>query len=280
MKFAFSANAFLRFDILETIEIISSIGYTGIEIMADIPHAFPLDLTPTRLREIRTALRDNGLAVSNVNAFMHRADGDMYHPSWIESDPVLRAKRIDYTLRCIELASELGASNISTEPGGPLEEMTREEALRLYMEGLAAVEKKAKETGVRILIEPEPGLLIEDSTQFRELYQQLDPQAFGINFDVGHFFCVNEDPSALIRSMRPTDHFHLEDIAATRKHHHLQLGTGAIDLSTVLNTIEEIGYTGFVTVELYTYEDSAPEAAATAFNYLETWRERQANLAE
>ena len=280
MKFAFSANAFLRFDILETIKIISSIGYTGIEIMADIPHAFPLDLTATRLREIKAALGDHGLAVSNVNAFMHRADGDMYHPSWIESDPVLRAKRIDYTLRCVELASELGASNISTEPGGPLEEMTREEALRLYMEGLAAVEKKAKETGVRILIEPEPGLLIENSTQFRGLYQQLDPQAFGINFDVGHFFCVNEDPSALIRSMRPTDHFHLEDIAATRKHHHLQLGTGAIDLSTVLNTIEGIGYTGFVTVELYTYEDSAPEAAAAAFKYLEKWRERQANLAE
>ncbi len=41
MKFAFSSNAFLRFDLLETIKIISSIGYTGIEIMADIPHAFP-----------------------------------------------------------------------------------------------------------------------------------------------------------------------------------------------------------------------------------------------
>ena len=148
------------------------------------------------------------------------------------------------------------------------------------MEGLAAVENKAKETGVRILIEPEPGLLIENSTQFRELYQQLDPQAFGINFDVGHFFCVNEDPSALIQTMRPTDHFHLEDIAATRKHHHLQLGTGAIDLSNVLNTIEEIEYAGFVTVELYTYEDSAPEAAAAAFKYLEKWRERQADLAE
>ncbi len=280
MKFAFSANAFLRFDILDTIKIISSLGYTGIEIMADIPHAFPLDLTPTRIGEIRTALRDHGLAVSNVNAFMHRADVDMYHPSWIESDPVLRAKRIDYTLRCIELASELGASNISTEPGGPLEKMTREEAIRLYMEGLAAVEKKAKETRVRILVEPEPGLLIEDSTQFNELYGQLDQQAFGINFDVGHFFCVSEDPTALIRSMRPTDHFHLEDIAATRKHHHLQLGTGAIDLFTVLNTIEEIGYTGFVTVELYTYEDSAPEAAAAAFKYLEKWRERHAHLAE
>ena len=275
MKFAFSSNAFLRFDILETIKIVSSIGYTGIEIMADVPHAFPLDLTETKIREIRAALSDNGLTVSNVNAFMHRADGDMYHPSWIEADAALRAKRVDYTLRCLDLAAELGASNISTEPGGPLEDMTREEALRLYMEGLSAVEERAKENGVHVLIEPEPGLLIENSGQFLELFQRLDPEVFGINFDVGHFFCVSEDPSDLMRKLAPMiHHFHLEDIAATRIHHHLQLGAGAVDLSNVLNTIEEIGYTGFVTVELYTYEDSAPDAALAAFKFLEKWKER------
>ena len=281
MKFAFSSNAFLRFDLLETIKIISSIGYTGIEIMADVPHAFPLDLSEAKIREIQTALRDNGLAVSNVNAFMHRADGDMYHPSWIEPDAALRAKRVDYTLRCLDLAAELGASNISTEPGGPLEDMTREEGLRLYVEGLSAVEKRARENGVRVLIEPEPGLLIENSGQFRELFQGLNPEVFGINFDIGHFFCVGEDPSQLIRSLKPMiHHFHLEDIAATRAHHHLQLGAGAIDLPNVLNTMEEIVYTGFVTVELYTYEDSAPDAALAAFKFLEKWTERASSLIE
>lgn len=278
MKFAFSSNAFLRFDLLETIKMVSSIGYTGIEIMADIPHTFPLDLTEAKIREIQTALRDNGLTVSNVNAFMHRADGDMYHPSWIEPDPALRAKRVDYTLRCLDLAAELGASNISTEPGGPLEGMTREEALSLYMEGLSAVESRAKENGVHVLIEPEPGLLIENSGQFLELYRRLNPEAFGINFDVGHFFCVSEDPSDLIRKLAPMiQHFHLEDIAATRIHHHLQLGFGAIDLTNVLNTIEEIGYKEFVTVELYTYEDSAPDAASAAFKFLEKWTQSQSD---
>jgi sugar phosphate isomerase/epimerase len=278
MKFAFSSNAFLRFDLLETIKIVSSIGYTGIEIMADIPHAFPLDLTEAKIREIQTALRDNGLMVSNVNAFMHRADGDMYHPSWIEPDPALRAKRVDYTLRCLDLAAELGASNISTEPGGPLEGMTREEALRVYMEGLSAVESRAKENGIRVLIEPEPELLIENSGQFLELFRKLNPEAFGINFDVGHFFCVSEDPSDLMRTLTPMiHHFHLEDIAATRVHHHLQLGSGAIDLPNVLSTIEEIGYTGFVTVELYTYEDSAPDAALAAFKFLEKWTQSQSD---
>ncbi len=273
MKFAFSSNAFLRCDLLEAIRTISSIGYEGIEIMADVPHAYPLHLTDASIRDIRAALTDNDLKISNINAFMHHADGDTYHPSWIEKEPSLRAKRVDFTIRCLELAEKLGARNISTEPGGPLEGMTREEGLRLYRDGLAAVEETAKASRVRILIEPEPDLLIENSTQFLEFFGDLDPSVFGLNFDVGHFFCVNEDPSALVRTMKDVaHHFHLEDIAPTRKHHHLMLGEGAINIPEVLSDIEGIGYTGFVTVELYTYESAAAEAALAAFNYLKEWR--------
>lgn len=276
MKFAFSSNAFLRFDLLDTIRIISAAGYEGIEIMADVPHAYPLNLSPADIGNIRAALSDTGLEISNINAFMHHADGDTYHPSWIEKEPALRAKRIDYTLRCIDLAEKLGAANISTEPGGPLEGMGREEGLSLFREGLGAIEARARDKGIRILIEPEPGLLIENSTQFLELFRDLDPAVFGINFDIGHFYCVGEDPSDLVLSLKDIIyHFHLEDIAETRMHHHLMLGKGAIDIPNVLRTIERIGFDGFVTVELYTYEHAAGEAALEAFEYLRKWRERE-----
>jgi sugar phosphate isomerase/epimerase len=272
MNFAFSSNAFLRYDLLDTIKIISGLGYKGIEIMADIPHAFPAHLTSGAIETIRETLKRNQLSVSNINAFMHHADGDTYHPSWIEKDPALRSKRIDYTLRCIDLARLFGAPSISTEPGGPLDGMSRDEGLRLYMEGLTAVEGRARETGIRILIEPEPGLLIENSVQFLDFVKSLDPNVFGVNFDVGHFYCVNENPSELIRSMKSyIYHFHLEDIAATREHNHLMLGHGAIDLQDTLKTIKEIGYEGFVTVELYTYEHAAEEAASEAIKYLKNW---------
>ena len=277
MKFAFSSNAFLRCGLIEAIETVSSAGYQGIEIMADVPHAYPLHMRAPDIALIRKILDDCGLAISNVNAFMHHADGDTYHPSWIEKDPALRAKRVDYTLRCLDLAQELGAPNISTEPGGPLEGgMTPEEGMLYFREGLAAVEERAKQTGVRILIEPEPGLLIENSTQFLDLFRDLDPNVFGLNFDIGHFYCVGEDPAALVSSLKDVaHHFHLEDIAATRKHYHLLPGAGAIDLSGVLTTIEATGYQGFVTVELYTYESRAGEAAREAGTYLQNWRMRR-----
>ncbi len=275
VKFAFSSNAFVKHSLLEAIRIIAASGYEGIEIMADVPHAFPLHLTDRDIRDIRTALLVHGLVVSNINAFMHNADGDTYHPSWIESDPRERAKRVDHTLRSIDLAVQLGASNISTEPGGPLEGISREEGLRLYREGLHAIEEKARQGGIKILIEPEPGLLIENSEEFLGLFESLDPEVFGLNFDVGHFFCVRENPSELIRRIRPAiHHFHLEDIAENRVHHHLMLGMGAIDIRDVLDTILETGYGGFVTVELYTYDHAPAEAAREAFRYLQNWRER------
>ena len=79
----------------------------------------------------------------------------------------------------------------------------------------------------------------------------LDPEVFGLNFDIGHFFCVGEDLSALVLKLKDCSfHFHLEDIASSRRHHHLMLGEGAIDIRGVLETIESTGFSGFVTVEL------------------------------
>jgi sugar phosphate isomerase/epimerase len=272
MRFAFSSNAFGRYSLTEAIGLLADMGYQGIEIMADVPHAYPAHLSEDDIRQIRRALRSHRMEISNVNAFMHNADGDTYHPSWVEKDPAERARRVQYTLEAIDLAERLGASTISTEPGGPLEDVTRGEGFRFFKEGLAAIEAKARSKGIRVLIEPEPGLLIENSSQFIEFHRELDPTVFGLNFDIGHFFCVGEDPSTLVNELKDyTYHFHLEDIAHTRQHYHLLLGEGAIDISGVLKAIEQTGYDGFVTVELYTYAEKPVEAALKSIAYLNEW---------
>jgi len=268
-RLAFSSNAFRKYSLVETIEILHKIGYQGIEIMADTPHAYPPDLTRHDIDAVSAALHSTGMAVSNINAFMLHAIGDTWRPSWIEADSARRQQRIDHTLNCIDLAAELGAATISTEPGGPLEGMEREEGTRLFREGLAAVAERARKREVKVLIEPEPDLLLESSEQFLEFLPGLDLEVFGLNFDIGHFFCVGEEPSLLVPQLaRYTSHFHLEDIAATRKHHHLLPGDGVIDLGAVLKAIDDSGYQGFVTVELYPYEDQPVKAAEQAFAYL------------
>ena len=69
-----------------------------------------------------------------------------------------------------------------------------------------------------LLIEPEPGLLIERFEQYLEFAGRIDSPWLGLNFDIGHAFCVGEEPQDWIARMAPhTRHYHIEDIAATRR---------------------------------------------------------------
>jgi sugar phosphate isomerase/epimerase len=270
MQLAFSTNAYLKFSFAEACRRVAAIGYAGVEVMADVPHAWPAWMLDEQKQALREALARNGLAISNVNGFMMHAVNDprqrYWHPSWIEPDPHYRQIRIDHTRRCLTLARELGAPCITTEPGGPVEPgASWSAALKLFVEHLKPVAEHAEKEGVLLLIEPEPGLLIETADQFLELMQHLDTPAVGLNFDIGHFYCVGDEPAPTVRRLaRYIRHFHLEDIAATRVHHHLVPGEGAIDFAATFRAIREIGYDGWVTIELYPYVDDPDAAARTA----------------
>jgi sugar phosphate isomerase/epimerase len=91
----------------------------------------------------------------------------------------------------------------------------------------------------------------------------------GLNFDIGHAYCVGDDPQDHVARMAShTRHYHFEDIAATRVHQHLVPGRGAIDFSATLAAIKKTGYTGWLTVELYPYIENPDLAASEAEQYL------------
>ncbi|MGA2033489.1 MAG: sugar phosphate isomerase/epimerase family protein [Thermoguttaceae bacterium] len=275
MKLAFSSNAYTHFSIEDTIARIAGLGYAGLELLADVPHAWPAGLLPERKRAIRACLEEHGLAIANVNAFMMNAVADprqpYWHPSWIEPDPHYRAIRREHTKRALALAKELGAASIQTEPGGPPSPgQSRRAALDLFYEELMPCVELAQRLEVFLLIEPEPGLLIERFRQYLEFAARVDSPWLGLNFDIGHAYCVGEEPQQWIARMAPhTRHYHIEDIAATRAHRHLVPGEGAIDFPAVLREITNSGYQGFVTVELYPYIDDPDAAGATAKRVLE-----------
>jgi sugar phosphate isomerase/epimerase len=285
MRLAFSTNAYLKYSFPEAVRRLAAIGYRGVEVMADVPHAWPACLLEEQKQAIRDALARNQLAISNVNAFMMNAISDArqryWHPSWIEPDPHYRRVRVDHTRRSLTLAREIGAPCISTEPGGPVEPGgSWQAALRLFVEELKPVAEHAEKEGVLLLIEPEPGLLIEKAEQFLELMRYIDSPAVGLNFDIGHFYCVGDDPPATVRRLAPyIRHFHLEDIAATRVHHHLIPGEGAIDFAATFDAIRAIGYDGWITIELYPYVDDPDFAARTAYERVrKTLTERQLRI--
>ncbi|MEE8451003.1 MAG: sugar phosphate isomerase/epimerase [Thermoguttaceae bacterium] len=276
MQFAYSSNAYLQFSIEETIARIARLGYAGLELLADVPHAWPAGLLDESKAAIRACLDQHELRIANVNGFMMNAVADprqpYWHPSWIEPDPNYRAIRREHTCRVLALAKELGAPSIQTEPGGPLNDgQSWQQAADVFYDELMPCVELAERLEVLLLIEPEPGLLIETFEQYLEFVDRIDSPRVGLNFDIGHAFCMGQDPQDWVARMAPhTKHYHIEDIAPSREHAHLIPGRGAIDLKATLAEIARTGYDGWITVELYPYIDSPDEAGREAKEYLES----------
>ncbi|MGE3780620.1 MAG: sugar phosphate isomerase/epimerase family protein [Pirellulaceae bacterium] len=274
MKLAFSSNAYMHFSIEDTIRKVADLGYSGIEILADVPHAWPAHLLEERKQSIREQLADKGLTISNVNAFMMNAVADprqpYWHPGWTDPDPHYRAIRREHTKRALRLAKELGAPHITTEPGGLLtSDQTWEQGARTFYDEIMPCVEVAEDLQIPLLIEPEPELLIERFDQYLTFVDRVRSPWIGLNFDIGHAYCVSEDPQDWVERMAPhTRHYHFEDIAATRVHKHLIPGHGAIDFRATLAAIQRTGYDGWVTVELYPYIDNPDNAAREARQYL------------
>lgn len=272
-RLAFSTNAFKKNTLTEAIDAIADAGYTGVELMADVPHAHPATFTPAQRSALRRQLDARGLAVSNVNAFTHFAAGDTYHPTWIEDDSAARSLRVAHTLGAIELAAEFGGATVSLQPGGPLigTGLSFDQGADRFATGIEQLLPIALANHITLAIEPEPGLLIESAQEYRTFKQRYfaNESSVRMNCDVGHLYCVGDDPAKVIVDQADQiAHVHLEDIGDNRVHQHLLPGKGVIDFPAIFESLESIGYGGWITVELYPFETTATDVAGKAFAHL------------
>src|SRR5438067_8108703 len=142
MKLAFSTNAFTRFSLLEAVRAIKSAGYAGVEILADVPHAWPDSFDERQITDLRREVEKLGLAVSNINAncsFGYWKDAPpepYFEPSLISPNSKHRQDRIDLIMKTLDFARDIGASNISITSGRMLGGMPPAEAAKQFAESI------------------------------------------------------------------------------------------------------------------------------------------------
>ena len=269
MIFGYSTNAFVKFSLAESLEKIAALGFRGVEIMGDRPHLYPPDFQAADLARIKKILETHDMKITNLNSFTLFAVGDTYLPSWIEPEKERRDIRIQHTLDCLKVAKELECNNISIPPGGPLNSLSRKDAMSLFHKGLEQVIPLAEELNVKILVEPEPDLLMENTNEFKPFIREVQSLMVGLNFDIGHFFCAGEDPAETFEELfEYVGHVHIEDIAATRVHNHLIAGHGVIRFLDIFKTMAKLKYQGDISLELYPYVDIPESAGRESLEYL------------
>jgi sugar phosphate isomerase/epimerase len=275
MNLAFSTNAYTRFELVDAIRDIAMAGFGGVEILADVPHAYPDAIDAALVSSVRDALDATNLRVSNVNAncsfgyWRHAPPEPYFEPSLISPNPAHRADRARLITKTLEFARAIGAANISITSGKCLAGMPPDAAAAQFAESIKPILDGAEALGIDIGVECEPGLYIEYVAELREWIERLGSVRLGANLDIGHSVVIGEPIRDAVRTLAGHIwNLHVEDLPG-RKHYHLIPGEGTLDWAELRGALDEIVYARFVTVELYTHTADPKSAARKSRAYLE-----------
>ncbi len=255
LRFAYSTNAYTRWPIEKAISDVRARGFDGVEILADLPHAWPDSVDVASLkRALGTFPISNLNANTSLGLDREGRDPSGFWPSLIDPDEGLRSRKVEYVKRVIDLARELGAPCVCTATGSL--PPGSGDAQKLLVDSFARILGHAERAPqVRVGVEYEPGFFVHGRESALRLLDQVRHPLMGVNLDLGHAECEGEELGETIDCFGARIwNIHLEDIRA-RVHEHLVPGEGDIDFGTVRRALDRIGYTGFVTLELYPYKD-------------------------
>ena len=247
----------------ETIKRIAGIGYDGIEIGAAAPHAYPSHLNKDRRKAIKRILDDNGIAVSS----MLPAPGG--GPGFNVASPLEeeRMEAVAQYKQVVELCSDLGGPTVMYIAGWQIYGTSRIQAWEWSRQALTEIAKTAADFGIVLVVEPTPtdSNLVESCDDAIEMMEQVGAKNVGLMFDTQHAYYRNEVPTDYVYRMgKNLRHIHLSEFGR------LPPGAGRGDFVGLVSALREIGYEGYLTMEIgFNRRDVEPDLVARqAYEYL------------
>jgi len=274
MKLAFSTNAYTKHSLTDALRGIKRAGFGAVEILADVPHAYPDAIDAALTDQTKRELEKLDLRVSNVNVncsfgYWKDAPAEPYfEPSLISPNPEHRADRTRLILKALQFAKDVGSANVSITSGRMLGGMPPEPAARQFQQSILPILDAADRLGIDVGIECEPGLFLEYVSELRDWIDRLGHRRLGANLDVGHSQVIGESIPEAVRMLAGRIwNLHVEDIPG-RKHYHLIPGQGTLDWFALKQALTAISYNRYLTVELYTHWQNPQEAADQSYQFL------------
>jgi sugar phosphate isomerase/epimerase len=254
MLLGFSTNSIGEIDPLDAVPILADLGYRSLAITPDrhLLNPFSAGLAGEVARW-RKVLASHGMACVIETGARHLLDPRIKHePTLVSVASEDRRRRVEFTVRAIDIAAELGAGCVSLWSGVGRDAATDATLIARLAEGLEPIMAHAEARGVTLGFEPEPGMVIDTVARYRTLFAQLGaPAVLGLTIDTGHLECLGERPAAevIMPVVSRIVNVHIDDMHACR-HDHLPLGTGAVDFGPLVATLAAASYAGGLHVEL------------------------------
>ena len=261
MRTAFMSFSCPQLDLDEMLALAKRLGYDGIEprIEAGHAHGLEMDVASAVRQQAKEKAIDSGIDLCCIATSRRYAD------------PETTQQHVEDTLRCIDLASDVGAPCIRVFGGAIPDGVARDKAIDLVASALASVADYAQDRGVRVCMETHDDWCNPDHVA--AVMRAVDHPAIAVNWDVMHpvraaGWTVDDSFQVLKPWIR---HLHIHDgIETGGKLVMLPMGEGIVDTRRAVELLPSIDYQGYLSGEWINwepYEVHLPRELATLKQY-------------
>jgi sugar phosphate isomerase/epimerase len=245
MEYAFMSFSCPKLSLHEMLALAHRYGYQGLEPRIEAGHAHGIELdTPLATRRaLADEACDSGIDLCCVATSRRYADPDTTEHNVAD------------TLRCIDLAADVGAPRIRVFGGRIPEGVTRDRAIDIVARALRAVSAHAEARGVTVCVETHDDWT--DPSHVAAVVSQISSPAIAVNWDVMHPVRVSRwTVDDAFQALQPwIRHTHVHDGVQVAGHSELRhMGEGVIDVRRAVALLQSISYDGFLSGEWINWE--------------------------
>jgi D-psicose/D-tagatose/L-ribulose 3-epimerase len=261
-------EAFEKWRFADACRAIRKAGYDGIEIAPFTLAENPADITAAHRRECGDIMASEGLAFVGLHWLMVSPKG--LHVTGPDSR--LRERSWQHIHDLIDLCADLGDAGVMVF-GSPKQRsttggLTRAEATRHFVEGLASVAPHACARGVTVLVEALPIEQCDVVLTLAEaagIVREIASPSIQTMFDVHNAIDEAEPHEVLVdRWFDVIRHVHVNELDGRH------CGAGNYNFKPVFEVLRRRNYAGWVSLEAFDFTPGAERLASESLRHLES----------
>ncbi|HWX21234.1 MAG TPA: sugar phosphate isomerase/epimerase family protein [Candidatus Binatia bacterium] len=265
MKFAICNEIFRGWKIEDVFAYAARVGYQGVEIAPFTLADSVTDIPTGERQRIRKAAERNGIEIAGIHWLLVKPEG-LYinHP-----DPVVRQRTANYFCHLVDFCADLGGKVMVT--GSPkqrslLPGVSREQGWAWASETFRPAVARAEQRQITLCLEPlSPAEtnFINTAAEAIQFVAPLRSPNFKIILDVKAMCAeVKPIPQLIHESWPHFAHFHANDRNLKGP------GFGEVDFKPIAAALRETGYGGYISVEVFKFEEGPEVIASQSLEYL------------
>ena len=267
-KYAMCNESMAELSWAEQCRIVGDAGYEGIEVAAfTLVKEGVQEISPARRKEMVSTMKDAGIECTGLHWLLAPPPRGLHITT---PDAAVRRKTIAYLDELIDFCGDLGGHYMIF--GSPKQRNTRgtsiEEANKYFAEGLARVADHAQQRDVMILIEhlgSGATDVVNTLAEALEVVKDVNHPAVQIMLDFHNTDDETEPFDVLLKKYYEYIHYiHVQEMDGK----HLGTGTAVDDYVKSFQTLKDLGYDGWISLEVFDFSPGGRRIAEESMSVL------------